>query len=302
MHVITSYFRKLYIIMNLLKPLLLVLTLCLVCHTANAEGVLMEWSASDVGGMNKESYNAAKQLGSEEIRSKNLEVSTWADAFSLMLGSLQHPGDKQLIDGLVAQLTNSTKSDLKMTNRLIIWERISSGEVQFEGTGYQIEDDLFTVAGRANWMLRYLTKKNFGYIKPNSSDADRAMLQQNWTLWSEGKPVEEYANPYPSQEKGMEEIRSPQAIEALVVALKPSSEKDRLTKNCLKKLYKLDELPADISAPGAMCNPDQYIAVYLSRITGIEDSHDSAWWKNWWNTNKDQLAWNSEKAQFLVRK
>jgi len=53
------------------------------------------------------------------------------------------------------QLTNNTKADLKATKRLIIWERITSGEIQFEGKGYQVSDDLFTGTPQFNQALSY---------------------------------------------------------------------------------------------------------------------------------------------------
>ncbi len=38
------------------------------------------------------------------------------------------------------------------------------GQDSFEGKGYQVSDDLFTVAVRASCMLRNLTKKNYGVV------------------------------------------------------------------------------------------------------------------------------------------
>lgn len=281
---------------------LCLLAICLLAQIVNADGVLLSWSARDVPGVTEQSFNAAKQFKTEEVLKKNLEVNTWADAFLLMVAAGQHKEDKVLLKGLSSQITNKAKVDLKSTNRLIIWERISSGEILFEGKGYQVGDDLFTVAGRANWMLRNLTRKNFGYVKPNTSEEDLARLQQKWTRWLSGEEVEEFQNPYPSSEKGLEEIKSMEALEALIVSLKPTSEKEKLTKDCLKRLYNTDKLPDDPTSPAALCSPDNYTHGYLGVITGIKDKHDNAWWKNWWDTNKNQLAWNKEKGLFEVRK
>jgi hypothetical protein len=63
-------------------------------------------------------------------------------------------------------------------SRLIIWERISRGEILFEGQGVQIEDDLFQVAGRANWILRNLYAKNFGHV--GSALLSRKLLQAQY--------------------------------------------------------------------------------------------------------------------------
>jgi len=282
--------------------MLLALILCVFSRAVNADGILLSWSARDVPGITEQSFNAAKQLKAEEILKKNLDVSSWADAFLLMVGANSHAKDETLLKGLASQIASKSRAGLKAANRLIIWERITSGEIQFEGKGYQVSDDLFTVAGRANWMLRNLTKKNFGYVKPNTSEEGLAKLQQKWTRWLSGEQVEEYQNPYPSSEKGLEEIKSPEALEALIVSLKPTSEKEKLTKDCLKRLYNTDKLPDDPDSPAALCSPDKYTYGYLVVITGIKDRRDYAWWKNWWETNKNQLAWNREKGIFEARK
>lgn len=218
-----------------------------------------------------------------------------------MVSANQHKGNQTLLKALAAQLTNNTKADLKATNRLIIWERITSGEIQFEGKGYQVTDDLFTVGGRANWMLRNLSKKNFGYVRPTTSTEDLAKLQQTWLRWLNGEKVEDVQEKYVSTQKGLEEIRSPEALEALINSLKPNTEKEKVTVDCLKRTYKVDKLPDDPSAPAAFCNPDKYAHGYLAVISSVTDKHDYTWWSSWWATNKNNLKWNSEKGVFEVK-
>jgi hypothetical protein len=243
---------------GVLKSPLILLFIFILSQSGYADGILLSWSSRDVSGVTEQSFNAAKQLNAEQIQKKNLEVTTWADAFLLMVAANQHKDDKTLLKGLVSQVIDKTKVDLKFTNRLIIWERITTGEIQFEGKGYQVGDDLFTVAGRANWALRNLTKKNFGFVKPNTSESDFNNLQQKWTRFLGGEQAQEYENPYPTSEKGLEEIRSPEALEALIHSLAPTNEKERLTKDCLTRLYHLDKLPDDPSSPAALCSPDKY--------------------------------------------
>lgn len=281
---------------------LLALIFCILSQTAYADGILLSWSTRDVPGVTEQSFNAAKLFSVDEIQKKNLGVTSWADVYLLMVAASQHKDDKTLLKSLASQISNKAKVDLKSTNRLIIWERITTGEIQFEGKGYQASDDLFTVAGRANWMLRNLTKKNFGYVKPNTSEEELSQLQQQWVRWLGGEQAGEYQDPYPTSEKGLSEIRSPEALEALVVSLAPTSEKERLTKDCLTRLYHLDKLPDDPTSPAALCSPDKYTHSYLAVITGIKDKHDFAWWKKWWDTNKNQLVWDREKGTFDVRK
>tara|TARA_R110002096_G_scaffold16898_8_gene57863 strand:+ start:3363 stop:3620 length:258 start_codon:yes stop_codon:yes gene_type:complete len=64
-----------------------------------------------------------------------------------------HVESRELRAGLVAQLTNGKETKLAGTKRLIVWERITSGEILFEGMGREIDDDVFRVAGRANWVF-----------------------------------------------------------------------------------------------------------------------------------------------------
>src|SRR5947209_8613229 len=252
----------------------LILLFCLLSQIAIADGRLISWSTNDVSGVTEQSFNATKLYTVDEIQKKNLEVTSWADAYLLMVGALQHKDDGVLLKALVSQISNATIGGLKATSRLIIWERITTGDILFEGKGYQISDDLFRVAGRANWILRALTGKTLGYVKPKTSEADLAVLQAKWTKFLAGDQVAEFEEPYPTNEKGLSVIRSREALEALIVSLAPSSNKDRLTRDCLKRLYGLDKLPDDPQAPGALCNPDQYTFGYLSVITGVKDERD----------------------------
>jgi hypothetical protein len=271
-------------------------------QNANADGVLLSWSARDVQGVTEQSFNDAKQLKATQIEDKNLKANSWADAYLLMVGATAHKEDKNLLKVLSAQLTNQTKVSLKNTSRLIIWERITSGEILFEGKGYQVDDDLFTVAGRANWVLRNLTKKNFGFVKTASSGEDLTKLQKKWSRFLNGEQVEEYQNPFETSEKGLSEIRSREAVEALIAAIKPNTGKDKLTKDCLQRIYKIDELPKEPNSPALLCSPDTLTHRYLAIITGINDRQTFDWWKNWWQTNQNRLEWNKEKGIFDVKK
>jgi hypothetical protein len=62
---------------------------------------------------------------------------------------------------------------------------------------------------------------------------------------------------YAYSQKGLQEIRSPEALEALINSLKPTPEKERLTVDCLKRTYKVDKLPDDPNAPASLCSPDR---------------------------------------------
>jgi hypothetical protein len=277
------------------------LLLSLSVASTRADGVLLSWSASSVPGVTEQSFNEAKQANVEQILRKNLTAATWADAYLLMVAAMMHQRDTTLLSGLTEQLTNGNKTGLSGTSRLIIWERITSGEIIFEGKGYQVDDDIFTVAGRANWMLRNLTKKNFGLVRPGSTNADLAALKENWTNFLTGKPATEYQDPFATPIKGLNEIRSRAALEALIVALKPNPAKNQITKDCLKQLYHLDELPADGKGSAMLCSPDTLTHRYLGIITDVVDQHDAGWWAAWWQKNQAKLEWNSEQGKFVVK-
>ena len=268
---------------------------------AFADGRLLSWSPQDVQGVTEQSFNEARTVKPGQLAEKNLAVKSWADAYLLMVGATVNKDDAAVRKAFVAQITNSSKVALEKTSRLIIWERIVSGEILFEGKGYQADDDLFTVAGRANWILRNITKKNFGHVYPASTPAELEQLQKKWNQHLSGEPVAEYQTPYESAEKGMSELRSPAAIEALIVSLNANPNKTALTKDCLKRIYKLSEIPKE-GGPATMCDPDTMTHRYLAIMTGVEGTHDYAWWKNWWDASKNALGWDKEKAQFFVKK
>jgi hypothetical protein len=163
----------------------------------SAEGVLIAWGGGrDVVGVTKEAFEDAKKLPPDEVAKRNLAVKSWGDAYLLLVAASQHKAEKTLQESLVGQLTDQTNCNLKSTSRLIIWERISSGEILFEGKGLCVADDLFTVAGRANWLLRNLTAKNFGYVRPKSSKEYLNALKQSWEESLAGEEVAEYKPPF----------------------------------------------------------------------------------------------------------
>ena len=73
-----------------------------------------------------------------------------------------HPSE--LFPHLICRLSNKTKIGLVNTADLIIWDRIRSGELKFYGHGGGMQEDLFTVAGRASWILNWMTGENFASV------------------------------------------------------------------------------------------------------------------------------------------
>jgi hypothetical protein len=270
----------------------------LVPLLASADGTLVSWSGSEMPGMTKERWERAKQLSSSEVLERNLKVATWAECYELALGSKAHKADEKFLRALAAQILDPGATQLSETKSLIIWERISRGEILFLGKGLQIDDDLFRVAGRANWLLRLLRERDFGHVTPDSKPADLEALHGRWLAHLSGGAPPEWKNPYPTDQQGFSEIRSKAALGALIVSLAPSPAKDTHTATCLRSVYGLDQLPDDPSAPAQLCSPDPWIHRYLAALTPETSRHDAAWWNDWWKRNAATLRWDAAQGRF----
>lgn len=279
----------------------LLLILLASASTILADGTLMSWSPQSIQGMTAERWNAAKSLNSAAVLQRVRSASTWAECYEALLGFNSQPANQELIQGLIAEVSSSAQSRLSDTDGLIVWPRIISKDILFLGKGFWVEDDLFRTAGRANWLLRTVRKKHFGVVTPSSTEADLLAIQKHWRASVAGEATAEYRSPYHTEVKGLEELRSLTALEALIVSLQPSDSKDRHTRSCLKTLYHLDSLPSEPHSPGRLCNPDEWTLGYLDQLTGIAERHDSAWWSAWWEHNNKALVWNPEKGAFQVR-
>lgn len=282
-----------------MKRKLIILICVLFSQQLMAEGILVSWGGKDLIGMTQERFEAAKSWTPEFIDQKIVTVDNWPEVYLLMVASSKQKDS--VIDLLINHLTNLKETKLALTSRLIIWDRIITKDIFFEGKGLQIGDDLFTLAGRANWILRNLTKQHFGLVTPASTKQSMQELQAKWKKWRNNEAVETYKSPFASEEKGMDEINSLTAFEAIIFSLAPNDEKEAMIKNCLAKLYNLTEMPKDKTSPANFCSPDTYSHMYLSKLSGIKEEHDYGWWKNWWLQNSGKLVWNAEKAQFDIQ-
>jgi hypothetical protein len=267
----------------------------------NADGTLMSWSPESIEGMTEARWEKAKKRKVAAVLELNLGATSWADCYEVLLGASQHRDDPDLVRGLVDQLGDRSMRALDATSQLVIWERIRTGEILFEGKGFQVDDDLFQVAGRANWVLRVLHKKNFGSIKPSSGTEEVKAIADRWRAYLAGQTVDEWESPFETNQEGLSEIRSLAALEALVTSLQPSAAKSKHVQRCLKDLYGVTDLPTEPGAPGRLCSPDPWIHTYLAKITDVDGGHTSEWWADWWKQHKDQLEWNATDGKFTVR-
>lgn len=81
---------------------------------------------------------------------------------------------------LVARLCVKQKVGLENTADLIIGERISTGELKFYGHGGVISEDIFTIAGRASWILNDLTGEDFAIVHGTMTESQALKFKKLW--------------------------------------------------------------------------------------------------------------------------
>jgi hypothetical protein len=193
---------------------------------------------------------------------------------------------------------------LEGTSRLIIWDRIISGDILFEGKGLVMDNDLYKVGGRSNQILQNLTGKNFGFVNIHSSEKELKELRQKWLKFLSNESVEEYK---PTQYKNAKipQISSLTAVHALIISLQNDSKKEQLIKNCLKKIYNMDEMPKERGSSESYCDPDTYTFSYLGMLFGdkkFDELKDAKWWQNFWEINHNKFVWNDDLGIYKVGK
>jgi hypothetical protein len=80
---------------------------------------------------------------------------------------------------LISLLTDTTTVGLTNTADLIIPGR----NMKFYGHGGVIEEDIFTVSGRASYILNELTGENFAVVHPTTTMTELKNFQTFWTNW-----------------------------------------------------------------------------------------------------------------------
>jgi hypothetical protein len=88
-----------------------------------------------------------------------------------------------MIPELIKRITNNTEIGLVETGDLVIPDRVVAGQMPYLGDGNVSQDDLFTVAGRANRLLTVITGENFGTVSMNTSPFELKKLQDKWIIW-----------------------------------------------------------------------------------------------------------------------
>jgi len=88
-----------------------------------------------------------------------------------------------MIPELIKDLTDTTYIGLTNANDVNIWCRVRTGQMKQNSLNYQIDDDIFKVCGRANWILKRLTKNEFGNIRCSTKYEDILLIQKQWQKW-----------------------------------------------------------------------------------------------------------------------
>ncbi|HEY6505611.1 MAG TPA: hypothetical protein VIZ28_16665 [Chitinophagaceae bacterium] len=93
---------------------------------------------------------------------------------------------QDIIPELINRVTNKKEFGLVNSADLIIWERVQAKQMQFYGHGRISNDDLFTIAGRANRLLTKITGETFGHVSMYSTQEQLVILQGKWINWLKG--------------------------------------------------------------------------------------------------------------------
>lgn len=87
------------------------------------------------------------------------------------------------IPELINALTDTTYIGLTNAFDVTIWCRVKTGQLKENTYNYQIDDDVFKVCGRANWILKRLTKNEFGNIRCDTKMENILAIQSKWMKW-----------------------------------------------------------------------------------------------------------------------
>jgi hypothetical protein len=249
-------------------------------------------------------YDDAQRLTSSQLLVKNVDDKSWSAVFLTMNASVNnYAKDTLYLRELANQLTNNSVTKLEGTSRLIIWDRIVSGDILFEGKGLVFENDLFQVAGRANQILQLLTNKNFGFITIRTTAKELEELQTTWLSFLSGHDVEEYRSPAYKNAQ-IQEITGLVAANALIISLQDNPRKQQIIKRCLRSVYDLSEMPKEKDSQAQFCNPDTYTYSYLNLLFGygkVDGDRGAKWWLDFWNNNRAKLVWDEEKGVYKVK-
>ncbi|MFN8308959.1 MAG: hypothetical protein U0T73_03255 [Chitinophagales bacterium] len=90
---------------------------------------------------------------------------------------------EQVFPFLVVKLSDKRKIGLTNTADLIIGDRMNTGDLKFYGHGGGMTEDIFTIAGRASWILNELTGEDFAIVHGNLTQQDAKWFKVLWAKY-----------------------------------------------------------------------------------------------------------------------
>lgn len=281
-----------------------VLSALLLTYSVYADDILGEWNVQkDIKNFSPYQYENAKNWTSKQIASMLESNTTWSQLFFISYGARHryNQGDTTMIKELIKLVQKNKVIPMTETYKLIIWERIRNGDMVFEGRGVIVDDDLFNVAGKANWILRYIYGVRFGLVQINSTQFALDELARKWTELYKGRS----AGATPEvihNSKTLACLKDTLVLKTLIFTLQPSEKKTQYINTCLEQ-FKLKSVPKDPLVSGYYCNPDNYAIEYLNKIVELKSPLKSAdAWKRWYDANKSKIVYDEKKKKFVIPK
>jgi hypothetical protein len=87
---------------------------------------------------------------------------------------------EEVFPHLVVRLGEKRKVGLVNSADLIIMDRLGTGDLEFYGHGGSVDEDLFTTAGRASWILNEITGEDFAEVHGNTSKEEIVTYKRFW--------------------------------------------------------------------------------------------------------------------------
>lgn len=90
---------------------------------------------------------------------------------------------QKIIPELINRITDTSYVGLTDADDVVIWERVKTGEMKRNGIAFYVDDDLYIVAGRANWLLRRISGLDNGRVNIHPNPADLKIIKEKWMNW-----------------------------------------------------------------------------------------------------------------------
>lgn len=267
-----------------------------------ADDILGEWSVQkDIKGFAPMQYEQAKSWTSTQIAAMVENNTTWAQLYFLCYAARYryNQQDTTIIREMIRLVKKNKVTPMTETYKLIVWERIANKDMIFEGRGIIVDDDVFNVAGKANWILRSIYGVRFDMVTLKTNDYALEGLARQWKEFYKGKASG--AKPeIVHNSKTLSSLKDTTVLKILIGSLAPSEKKKTYVNTCLEQ-YKMKAVPKNNLEPAYYCNPDNYAMEYLNKIVELKSPLKNAdGWTRWYATNKSKLVYDEKKKKFLI--